>query len=445
MAQAQALGLRICRRAAFPYLQGSGLVSNFIHQRRTRMMIRSCTPQHLTNPLNRNEMASHDYELVQEDTYMTDLNELPFATQHSTDSNLTINDTIYTTASSISNSALEADLRSHTSSSIAATNDAERESGSMLTACSLIYDFVKVHGRTFHRYREGKYPLPNDAMEQERLDFQHQFMLILLNGKLHLAPIKEPRLVLDVGTGTGIWAIDFANEYPSASVIGTDLSPIQPALVPLNCQFEIDDAEDEWLYTKNFDYIHMRGMMTCFSDPRSVMQSAFEHCAPGGYVEMQDGMFPLKCHDDTLEGTALDEWAKACTEAGARTGRRWDNAVRYKQWMIELGFVDVKEKVFEVPTNTWPMGRKAKELGRWFQYNVLDGLSASKVLLAKAMGWPVAKVELLLMEVRNDLKNKDVHAYMQMSVLHPLSPIRKLLLTFYRYIIFGRKPAQDNA
>lgn len=34
--------------------------------------------------------------------------------------------------------------------------------------------------------------------------------------------------MLDLGTGTGIWAIDFADEYPSANVIGTDLSPIQP-------------------------------------------------------------------------------------------------------------------------------------------------------------------------------------------------------------------------
>jgi methylase of polypeptide subunit release factors len=34
-------------------------------------------------------------------------------------------------------------------------------------------------------------------------------------------------IVLDIGTGTGIWAIDFADEHPEAEVIGTDLSPIQ--------------------------------------------------------------------------------------------------------------------------------------------------------------------------------------------------------------------------
>jgi ribosomal protein L11 methylase PrmA len=32
---------------------------------------------------------------------------------------------------------------------------------------------------------------------------------MLLEGKLGLAPIENPQEVLDLGTGTGIWAIDF--------------------------------------------------------------------------------------------------------------------------------------------------------------------------------------------------------------------------------------------
>ena len=136
-------------------------------------------------------------------------------------------------------------------------------------------------------------------------------MLILLEGRLQLAPIQENlQNLLDIGTGTGIWAITFANRYSTASVIGTDLSPIQPEFVPPNCQFEIDDAEDEWLYSEEFDFIHMRRLMACFSDPRSVLERAYNHCAPSGYLEIRDGMFTLHCHDDTLDGTALDVLAR---------------------------------------------------------------------------------------------------------------------------------------
>lgn len=62
------------------------------------------------------------------------------------------------------------------------------------------------------------------------MDLEHHIFLLLLDGELHLAPVKTPQRILDLGTGTGIWAIDVADKYPEASVIGTDLSPVQPSL-----------------------------------------------------------------------------------------------------------------------------------------------------------------------------------------------------------------------
>ncbi len=86
--------------------------------------------------------------------------------------------------------------------------------------------------------------IPNDEKEQNRLDLRHHLSTLIFNGKLFNAPIKNPSRVLDGGTGTGIWAIEFADEFPSAHVIGTDLSPIQPGWIPPNLQFEIDDLKD---------------------------------------------------------------------------------------------------------------------------------------------------------------------------------------------------------
>lgn len=62
------------------------------------------------------------------------------------------------------------------------------------------------------------------------MDLEHHIFLMLLDGDLHLSPVKDPQRILDLGTGTGIWAIDTADKYPSASVVGTDLSPVQPSL-----------------------------------------------------------------------------------------------------------------------------------------------------------------------------------------------------------------------
>src|SRR5690242_21794597 len=74
------------------------------------------------------------------------------------------------------------------------------------------------NGRQYHAYRDGAYWGPNDEPAKEILDFAHHMYLLTLDQKLHLAPISNPQQILDVGTGTGIWAIDMADQYPSAAV-----------------------------------------------------------------------------------------------------------------------------------------------------------------------------------------------------------------------------------
>jgi hypothetical protein len=75
---------------------------------------------------------------------------------------------------------------------------------------------------------------------------KHAMIVNLCGGKLHFAPIGEhPQNIIDLGTGTGIWCMDMGDEYPSAQVLGIDLSPIQPVWVPPNVKFMVDDAEQE--------------------------------------------------------------------------------------------------------------------------------------------------------------------------------------------------------
>lgn len=59
--------------------------------------------------------------------------------------------------------------------------------------------------------------MPNDEDEKDRLDIMHAMMLATMSRKLFLAPISQtPRYVLDLGTGTGLWAIDFGRLYKHA-------------------------------------------------------------------------------------------------------------------------------------------------------------------------------------------------------------------------------------
>jgi SAM-dependent methyltransferase len=82
---------------------------------------------------------------------------------------------------------------------------------------------------------------------------------------------------------------DFADSYPSAEVIGTDISPIQPVYVPPNLKFEVDDAEADWVYPSNhFDFVHSRNIAQCINDWEKLMRQMYSCTKPGGYVEISE-------------------------------------------------------------------------------------------------------------------------------------------------------------
>jgi hypothetical protein len=74
---------------------------------------------------------------------------------------------------------------------------------------SSVRNYMFENGRRYHRFREGVYNFPNDETEQDREDMKHAMVVNLCGGQLHFAPIGEnPQNILDMGTGTGIWAIE---------------------------------------------------------------------------------------------------------------------------------------------------------------------------------------------------------------------------------------------
>ncbi|TDZ21474.1 Secondary metabolism regulator LAE1 [Colletotrichum orbiculare MAFF 240422] len=65
-----------------------------------------------------------------------------------------------------------------------------------------------------------------DSLELERLELAHDLWLLTWRGVLCISPKRgSAKRVLDLGTGTGVWAMDFADEQIGTTVIGVDLSP----------------------------------------------------------------------------------------------------------------------------------------------------------------------------------------------------------------------------
>jgi Arc/MetJ family transcription regulator len=91
-------------------------------------------------------------------------------------------------------------------------SDAGYETDSVASAStslsSGVREYIFENGRRYHKFREGRYNFPNDDIEQQREDMKHA-MVKMLCGQLFFSPIGDhPQEVLDIGTGTGIWAIE---------------------------------------------------------------------------------------------------------------------------------------------------------------------------------------------------------------------------------------------
>ena len=128
---------------------------------------------------------------------------------------------------------------------------------------------------------------------------------------------------------------------------------------------------------------------------------------------MQELALPV-CNDDntSFPGDAIYKWSDLMLEASGRLNQRLDKPPNYAQWMREAGFINVQSHIFRWPTNPWPRDKKHKTLGLWSLANTLDGLEGfTMAYFTRILGWQPEEVQVFLVDVRDDNKNKQKHNY----------------------------------
>ncbi|KAL9593455.1 MAG: hypothetical protein Q9219_007544 [cf. Caloplaca sp. 3 TL-2023] len=284
------------------------------------------------------------------------------------------------------------------------------------------YEYQYNHGRRFQGQGEGAYYMPNDESEISRLDMQHQIWLLTLDDHLCRAPIaSEIETVLEVGAGSGIWALDFAGRYPNCQVLGVDLVPVKPTRpVPTNCSFRIHNVEtDNW---ENFaprgsiDLVHSRFLIQGMHDWRGYFQHCYNCLKPGGWLEAQEVRYPMhSAASDVPPDTPYLRWGRLVYEALAKGGINAGAPQEFSRLLKDVGFEDVVEEEIWWPVGTWPDDEKGKKMGEMQFTNYVDGLEGYTMgSLTKHLGWTTEQVTRLVKEVLKDLEDLSKKYYLVM-------------------------------
>ncbi|OHW96600.1 methyltransferase domain-containing protein [Colletotrichum incanum] len=265
----------------------------------------------------------------------------------------------------------------------------------------------------------------DDITEQFRLDIQHLLWLATWDGRLCMCPKKDGAArVLDVGTGTGVWAMAYADEHPEAIVTGVDISPIQPQVVAPNCFFEIYNVESEWPWRIPHDFIFMRHMNTAFASWSETIEKAFRNLAPGGYIELQDNTFPIMSYEGSMPpNSAIARWSTMLMDSTRLLGRPCDAPSQFKQLLEDAGFEGVVEIKRVWPIGQWAAGRRHFMTGSLCHDTSIAGLEPSTLrLFTSVFGWSVEETKDFCREVEAEIRSQRYHAYFNVYCVYGMKP-----------------------
>jgi len=178
---------------------------------------------------------------------------------------------------------------------------------------------------------------------------------------LIIAPVKDPKEILDIGCGTGLWAVEVADEYPQSQVQGIDISPVQPLYVPDNCSFILENfLSGSSFHDEKFDLIQSRCIGAGIADNKwsKYISEIWRITKPGGWLQLVEMDFIPICDGGEMP-SALRKWTNIVSRVLEEKYEITSHAVlgRLREQLQNAGFISINQGYFRVP-----LGKRASGL-----------------------------------------------------------------------------------
>jgi len=260
---------------------------------------------------------------------------------------------------------------------------------------------------------------PDQLEERSRLDLQHQVWLLTLQGRLHTVPLPDhPSSILDIGCGTGVWALAMALAHPTLQVTATDLTLPKDLTPPTNLTFIEADADEKWLLGQ-FSFIHGRMLTSGIHNWSKFLAQCWEHLEPSGILELLDICHPFRAEDPATNETssAFIQFGYAAEKAWARSGLDYRASTKHVERLNGLGFINVREEEAKWPLGEWAETEMEREVGKITLGNFQKFLDMAGIhILTSNSGMSEQKARELVTAAQEDLTENAVSKKLYLTI-----------------------------
>ncbi len=254
--------------------------------------------------------------------------------------------------------------------------------------------FLFFGGRRF--VADAPYMLPKDDAELNRLDFQHYMLRYAMRG-LYAPPLGQLRSALDVGCGTGRWALEMAQVFPQARIVALDLvaPPATGAPQPANFQFIEGNALKGLPFADGaFDFTHQRALLGAIPEAAwpGVARELARVTAPDGWVQLIE---PAPAPQGGPGMSALAGWVQ---QASMRRGINTMIGSQVSEFLRQAGLQDIHTREVEIP-----MGGHAGRLGVMAETNYFTLFSSARNFIIAMGVTDAADYDAALAQARAEL------------------------------------------
>ena len=136
------------------------------------------------------------------------------------------------------------------------------------------------------------------------------------------------------------------------------------------------------------------------------------HLKPGyGHLEQVEIDYQPRCNDGPIP-PRLALWWSSLADATNRADRPLAFNPNTVHMLRSQGFVDVEETVIRMPFNTWPSSNHEKDIGRWHNVGLREGLEAMSLgPFFRVFKWSADHIRKLCREVEAEINDKRYHVY----------------------------------